>query len=257
MAQSNAQNSHKSDTNKDQSSSSPYVPIIGFALKVLTKAIGVCLFAGMILLIIEVALLFIVENPVQASYLRYQGVSNFASTGTWFNEKIFVQVIEKNALEKVDLQGLIANVEQYTEMAKERIGQKHSNRSTASNYMIGLASVFLDKIPDLLRLWVIVTFTWCAKVLTIIAMLLPCLIIIVGGAVDGSVERKIQTFKGERASQDKIEWWFLAFKASSYTVLFLYLAIPNSFQATLIMLPSACLTAFFMRQVVASYKKYM
>mgnify|MGYP000362637284 CR=1 FL=1 len=257
MAQSNTQNNNKSNTNNDKSSSNPYVPIIGFTLKVLTKAIGVCLFAGMILLIIEVVLLFVVDNPVQASYERYEGVSDFASTGSWFNERNLIQVIENRVTEQIDLQGLINSVEHYVEIAKDKIGSKSSSRSTASNYMVGFSSAFLEKVPDLLRLWVIVTFTWCAKVLTIIAMLLPCLIIIIGGAVDGSVERKIQTFKGERASQDKIEWWFLAFKASSYTVLFLYLAIPNSFQATLIMLPSACLTAFFMRQVVASYKKYM
>lgn len=258
MAQATTQkNNNQSKSNeKSGSSSNPNIPIISFVLKLICKVIGVCLFAGMILLLLEIVLFFIVDNPLNASYERYKGVSDFAKTGSWFNEKSFIQHIEHYLTELLNIHEAIAYVETYINLALSKISAPGSHRSDMANFMLGITRSVLTSTPDLLRLWVIVTFTWCAKVLTVIAMLLPCLIIIVGGFIDGTVERKINTYKGKRDSQDKIEWWFLAFKTSSYTVLFLYMAIPNELQATLVMLPSACVTAFFIRQVAASYKKY-
>lgn len=258
MAQASAKNNQNLTKNNDKpsASSSPKIPVISFFFKVIGKVAIVSIFAGMVLLLLEIVLFFVVDNPIQASYERYKGVSNFATTGSWFNEKSFIEYIEGYLTSLFKIHDVIGYIESYTNLAINKIEHIATNRSSITTFMLEFSTRLLGSVPNLIRLWLIVTFTWCAKVLTVIAMLLPCIVIVAGGFIDGSVERKINTFKGKRDSQDKIEWWFLAFKTSSYTVLFLYIALPNDLQATYVMLPSACVTAFFIRQVAASYKKY-
>lgn len=254
MAKSSTNNNQ--EPKKDNAKFSPKIPVFGFLLKLLTKVIGVSIFAGMVLLLLELGLFMYVDEPLQASYERYQSVSNFAQTGSWFNEESVMTMVEVYLLGAVNLDGMIAFVDKYAVLASSKLEQSSSGKTEMSRLMISFSKDVISAIPELIRLWVIVTFTWLAKILTVIAMILPCLVIIGAGFVDGTVERKINTFKGKRDSQDTIEWWYLAFTASSYTVLFFYMAIPNSLQATHVMLPSACLSAFFVRQVTASYKKY-
>jgi hypothetical protein len=253
MAEKAAKNPPPKDNGK---SNTPTIPIVSLVLKVVSKIFFVSIFAGMVLLLIELVMYFFVDDPIQASYQRYLAISNFGKTGSWFNEGTFIHTFEQSFMHYLRIEVAFEYVQVFVDFCLDRLGKPSPSKSTMYNFMVNFSKVMLEAIPDLLKLWIVVTFTWFAKLLTIFAMLLPCLVIVVGGFIDGTVERKINTFKGKRDSQDKIEWWFLAFKASSYTVLILYMAIPNSFQATLIMLPSAVLTAFFVRGVAASYKKY-
>lgn len=248
----------QSNTNKSSSENkgkSHRIPIVSFWLKLVTKVITLSLFAGGILIACELFLYFYLDDAISQSMLRYEGVSNFAQTGTWFDERNFIKKFEEWFIAYIDIPSLLQVLERYSLVATNKLGSSESS-SDLLNTFHSIAITSIEAIPELVKLWVIVTFTWLAKILTIFAMLLPCSLIIFGGLVDGTVERKINTFKGKRDSQDKIEWWFLAFKGSTFTVLFLYIAIPNSLQATVVMLPSAVLTAFFVRGVAASYKKY-
>ncbi|MGR5296812.1 DUF4400 domain-containing protein [Vibrio mediterranei] len=231
--------------------------ILGDLISLLLKILSISITAGGVCLIAEFALYFFFRDasPIEASLARYTNVSDFGSTGSWFPETSIMRIIEKNTLEVLNIQEVMFKLYTWTQYVVNALPNHQSE-----SYWVDLSYRILHStataIPDLVTLWTIVTFTWIAKMLTILAMLLPCTLIITGGFVDGTVQRKIDTFKGTRDSQDKIEWWFLAFKSSSFTVLFFYIAIPNGLKATFLMLPSALVTAYFARNVVAHYKKY-
>ncbi|WP_428776381.1 DUF4400 domain-containing protein [Vibrio sp.] len=231
------------------------IPVLSWAAKILSKVLSISFLAGFICLLIEFGMYFFVDNPVEQSYQRYQAIASFSTTGTWFDEQKVMNMTEKLLLEKLDTKAFINKITVYSRALSANLSKRSHNNPYVAKAM-DYTQKAIAAFPELVSIWLITTFTWLAKMLTIIAMLLPCALIIIGGVVDGSVERKINTFKGKRDSQDKIEWWFLAFKSSSYTALFLYVAIPNSFQATVVLLPSAVATAFFARNILANYKKY-
>lgn len=231
------------------------VPVITFLLDVLLKGLSIAIFSGFISLLIEFGMFFYSDTPVEDSYARFQSIAQFKESGSWINEKRLINNLQQTVIADFGASERINELRQYTDKySKVFIPKAGTNKYIA---IIEEACYRAIKAtPEILSVWLIATFTWCAKMLGIIAMLLPVLLIVVGGFVDGSVQRKINTYRGIRDSQDKIEWWFMAFKFSTITVLFLYIAIPNSFEAGSIMLPSAIMSAFFCRNVVAHYKKY-
>ncbi len=231
--------------------------VVGDLIALLFKILSISIVAGGICLLAELALYFFFRDsaPIETSLSRYTSVSDFGSTGSWFPETSIMNTIEQKTLNVLNVEHVMFKLHEWTEYALNVLPNHNSD-----SYWVDLAYRIMHStviaIPDLITLWTIVTFTWIAKMLTILAMLLPCALIIIGGFVDGTVQRKIDTFRGARDSQDTIEWWFLAFKSSSFTVLFFYIAIPNGLKATFLMLPSALMTAYFARNVVAHYKKY-
>lgn len=249
MAEQTAQNKQPS-----QKKSSTKIPVISTTLKVGGKLLSVCILAGFLSLLFEFALYIILDNPLEESLARYEAISAFTKAN-WIDEASIAKQAETTIIETLSL---AENTERIRH-ASEQLSM-NTQRSDWFSWVGANAGSYVLKaiaaIPDLVTLWAIATFTWIAKMLSITALLLPCVLILGGGFIDGSVQRKIDTFRGVRDSQDKIEWWFLMFKSSSYTVLFLYVAIPNSFQAATLMLPSAIVSAVFLRNVVANYKKY-
>lgn len=242
------------NTDREKKSSTK-IPVISTALKIALKTLSLSIFAGFALLLLEIVLYAITDHPIEAAFKRYAGVSQFVS-GTWFDEAETAREVEQVIASMLDVKAIADTVNSGTNTA---IYYLH-NLPTYGNFHASVMDLIIKvvaTVPDLYTIWLVTTFTWLAKVLSIIALVLPCGIILGGGFVDGTVERKINTFKGKRDSQDKIEWWFLFFKSSSYTVLFLYIALPNSMSAATIMFPAAVISSFFLRNVVANYKKYM
>ncbi|MFL7013601.1 DUF4400 domain-containing protein [Enterovibrio norvegicus] len=237
-----------------QSGSSLNIPLISFYLKLIFKVLGISLKAGFICLCIEFVIFFVVDDPIEKSHGRYTAASQFV-TGNWLDAESISTRIEKAFSEQVDVQQSKAYIEKITSVFSFHVKSVKSDSAIISSIIEDTGKV-IQQIPSLFQLWIIVTFTWVAKFISILAMILPCTLILLGGLIDGSVERKINTYRGKRDSQDKIEWWFLLLKSSSYTVLFVYVAIPNTFQAITLMLPSAVISAFFLKNVAANYKKY-
>ncbi|MDF9399133.1 DUF4400 domain-containing protein [Vibrio sp. 1180_3] len=234
--------------------SSVKLPVVSFLIGILLKIISVSIVAGGMCLLIEFGLYFIHDDAMNRSLERYQTITAFKNTGEWLGGNHIMEYTEKSVLTFLDIPTIVSRTQLFTDTIAQKLQPQNNDNHLATIQNIAV-SVLLA-IPDLMSIWIIVTFTWFAKLLSIISMVIPCLVVIGAGFVDGTVERKINTYKGARDSQDKIEWWFLAFKSSSYTVLFLYVAIPNTLEAGVVMLPSALVTAFFTRNVVASYKKY-
>lgn len=232
------------------------IPVLTFVLDVFLKGLGIAIFAGFISVVIEFGLFFYSEQPVQDSYARLEAVTQFKATGSWFNEKRFFDWAQGYFLTELNISQNINSLRYYTDGFAHTLSPVQGQNKYLN---IGRAWVsgVVKAIPDLITVWVLATFSWLAKVLSVIAMSFPALLIMIGGFIDGTVTRKIDTFRGIRVSQDKIEWWFLAFKFSSYTMLFLYIAVPNSIEAGMVVLPSAVLSAVFCRNVVANYKKYV
>lgn len=241
-------------TNNEKKSSTK-IPVISKALKITLKILSLSIFAGFILLLFEFALYAISDNPIDAAFTRYSGVSQFMS-GTWFDEAGVAKDIEQAIANMLDVKAIADTVRAGTNTTVYYLYSLPTYSDLHATVMELIIRV-VATAPDLYTIWLVTTFTWLAKMLSIFALLLPCGIILGGGFVDGTVERKINTYKGKRDSQDKIEWWFLFLKSSSYTVLFLYVSLPNSLQAATIMFPAAVISAFFLRNVVANYKKYM
>lgn len=255
MAETTAKN-HTNNPPKEQPKKRKDIPVVSFILNGLLKGIGVCVFAGFISVVLEFGLFYFSDNPVQDSYTRFEAVAQFNDSGSWFNEKKFFDVTQDYILNTLKIADTVKTLRNYTDsFASHIVSKKGDNKYLA--IMKDWAHRLILAIPDLVTVWIVSTFTWLAKMLSIFAMLLPAAIILVGGFIDGSVQRKIDTFRGKRVSQDKIEWWFLAFKFTSYSLVFIYVAIPNELEAGTVILPTSVLSAIFCRNVVANYKKYV
>ncbi|EKO3611929.1 DUF4400 domain-containing protein [Vibrio metschnikovii] len=248
---------HANESNKDSSSSkssSITIPVVTQTINVTFKVASILIVAGFFLLLFEFILYFIVSGPIESSVNRYHSITAF-SDKIWINQHALLLALEDKFTGYIDINAVKATIDEYV-----LLGVEFLSRSMGKNqYLDWLTNIIIKlfaSIPDLFTLWIIVTLTWFGKVISIIALFPVWLIIILIGFTDGYVERKINTYKGKRDSEDRIEIWYFLFKSSSYSVFFLYVAIPNAIQAPWLILPSAILSSTFMRGVVASYKKY-
>ncbi|EGR4213395.1 DUF4400 domain-containing protein [Vibrio metoecus] len=230
------------------------IPVLSQIINVILKILSVSILAGFISIIIEFIIFFFVEDPVNDSLERYQSVSQFV-VDNWLNEGSLLKYIEYHVMQFVDVEAINNWIRSVTQNGSLTI-VKYTSSNQFTNWIGNWLIKILEALPDIFTLWVIVTFTWIAKMVAIVAIIPPCTLIIATGFIDGTVERKINTFKGKRDSQDKIEWWFLFFKSSSYSILFLYVALPNDLQAPTVLYPSAVISAIFLRNVASNYKKY-
>ncbi|MFC5079637.1 hypothetical protein VTH8203_00842 [Vibrio thalassae] len=243
------------NTKRDRKKSSIKIPLISFYLSIIFKVLSIACFAGALCLFIELGMYIFMDDAIALSLERYERISTFTGSAVWVANEDLLTYLQNTLSQFFHLPTFISETQDVTSQLSQLLSQERLSNSYLQ-WAYELVIALVAAIPDIMALWVIVSYTWMAKVITIISMLIPCLAIIIAGVIDGSVERKINTYKGKRDSQDKIEWWFLALKSSSYTIIFLYIAIPNSLQAGTVMIPSALATAFFARNVVANYKKY-
>ena len=223
-------------------------------INVTLKAAFILIIAGFFLLLFEFILYFIVSDPIESSVNRYHSITAF-SDNIWINQHALLLSVEDKFTGYIDITAVKATIDDYVLLGVDFLARS-MGKNQYLDWLTNIIIKLLASIPDLFTLWIIVTLTWFGKVISIIALFPVWIIIILIGFTDGYVERKINTYKGKRSSQDKIEIWYFLFKSSSYSVFFLYVAIPNAIQAPWLILPSAIISSAFIRGVVANYKKY-
>lgn len=236
------------------------IPIISFWLRFIIRFVLISVVAGAVSFCAETFLYVHHGYSLSGLYERFDLASSFNEhTGSWFDEKKIMSYVESN-ITKVVLRTRKNSIIARAKENYSSILSKWEDNKTVSDITGKLDSwrkQLTSKFPDFITLVILSFLIWVAKILSITSMALPCVLIVIGGMVDGSVTRKIDTYKGKPDSQDKIEWWFLGFRTVSYTLLFVYMAIPSSLSVVKVILPMSLLSAFFIRKTVAEYKKYV
>ncbi|MEZ8991297.1 DUF4400 domain-containing protein [Vibrio breoganii] len=255
------------DGDKSKSSGSGFkltIPIVGYALRVLFRAFKVSALAGFCLLLMEWSLFFFnQEKGFEPALDRYSQLSEqvLANSSQFLAEDKWL----RSANDSVTY--VTANISDLKHSVKASSASSSASEIKDSEYYNPVyfpwqeifSDIFIgayEYAPNLVYIWLLVTLSWLAKMLTVISMIIPGLMFLFAGVVDGLAQRKIDTYRGRRDSIDKFEKWVYATKASCYIVLFFYIAIPSSFTAYLFMIPFSCLMAVFVRNVVSTYKKY-
>lgn len=244
----------QSSNEKGKSGKSTNIPLVSWLLKLILKILSLAILAGFIHLLIEFILFFFVDDPLTSAIRRHEAVSRFI-TDNWLDQNSLLKGVETRLLDLIHVKELLVWANYYSQLLSANISEIRVQQKSIKT-ILSLIQNGIENVPDIFSLWLVVTMTWAAKVISIIALLPPCALILGCGFIDGTTERKINTYKGKRDSQDKIEWWFLAFKSSTYTVMFLYVAIPNSITAPTLLFPSVVFSAICLRNVAANYKKY-
>ncbi|MGR5347182.1 DUF4400 domain-containing protein [Vibrio mediterranei] len=231
------------------------IPLVSLALRTVTEMFYVACFAGFLSLVAEWGLYwFNQEQGYGPAFSRYSALAEaiFSHSSPLLNEKTILETIS-------------GWVDGFFEQARTGVNmmahQADSNALDKTFFPIqtmmvnGFMKVY-EWAPNVIMIWLFATLSWSAKMLTILAMAIPYIFILVIGIADGLSSRKIEMYKGARDSIDRLEYWIYILRASFYLVFFFYLAIPSSYSAYVFMVPMACISAFFIRQVISNFKKY-
>ena len=235
------------------------IPILSYILSVITHISMVSIFAGFICILAEFALyMYEPELGHQPAYNRYKEIilNIDSNESTMFNEKVGIAHIHNWLDEVINVDSVTAGINSAKDLGSGNSGAVNNVSRLNMSVFKNIYKSILHHANTIFYLWYIVTFTWILKVITILSMIIPCVLILGVGFVDGCISRKINTFKGEIDSEDKHEFWYKGFMASNYIAIFLYIAIPNGLTAYFFVIPNAMISAFFLRMTVKHYKKY-
>ncbi len=244
----------KGSKGNGESESRVQIPIVSYVLRLLFRMFYIAVFAGAISLLLEWALFALDQDMgYKPSYQRYVEIAETITT------KGSPLLDEASLLERITIEvdGLYKMADQNAQHYASMMSQDAELNFYPAQKILGQALVAAYEFaPNVMLIWLFATLTWTAKMLTIIAMALPYCFIISLGVADGLAVRKINTYKGVRDSIDRLEYWMYTVRSTFYIVFFFYLAIPSSFSAYTFIVPMALVSAFLIRQVVCSYKKY-
>lgn len=236
------------------------IPIISAFLRLVINALFISFFAGFVCLLIEAGLYLLDKDKgyTPAAQRMQDSVDNLTGKTGWIDAREWV--IKADQLGKEYFKKIVSVVQEKSTDISNKSGEFLPEPQKDRDFVGKLLNYWekaLESLSDLLIIWYVVTIAYVAKMLSLFAMV-PCYLLIMSiGVADSFAQHGIDTFKGKRTSQDKMEYWHYAFYSVYYLVPFLYLAIPNSFSAYIFMLPYALLSSFLARQVLRQYKKYI
>jgi hypothetical protein len=252
----------KETSNNNQSKRKPIkIPVISKVISVSVYLLFLNGLAGFICLLFEWGLfIYQPELGYQPALERYTQITHSISVNQTplFNEREIAAAAQQVYMEYINPQKLTQAVSNtfgnVFSGAAKGVGEFWEPASTAFDN-VGNSNVG-DWIGNALYVWYITTLTWFIKIITILAMSVPALLIIGSGAVDGAVERKINTFKGVRDTEDKHELWFMLMRNFGLLCIFLYLAIPSGYTAYHMMIPYSVVLSALLHMTIKHYKKY-
>lgn len=236
------------------------IPIISAVLSLVMNALFISFFAGFVCLLLESGLYLLDTDKgyMPAAQRMQDSVDNLTGKTGWIDAREWV--IKADQLGKEYFNKITTAVQEKSTDISDKSGvflPKPQKDRDFVGKLLNYWGKVLENLNDLLIIWYVVTIAYAAKMLSLFAMV-PCYLLIMSiGAADSFAQHGIDTFKGKRTSQDKMEYWHYAFYSVYYLVPFLYLAIPNSVSAYIFMLPYALLSSFLARQVLRQYKKYI
>jgi hypothetical protein len=254
--------SEKSNNNNKPKSKPITIPVISKLLSIIVYLIVLNALAGFICLLFEWGLF--IYNPevgYQPALQRYTQITQSITINQTplFNEQKIATAAQALYTEYINPQKLtdamsttFGNI--FSKTVKG-ISESWQPASTAFSN-IGESNAG-DWISSALYIWYITTLTWVIKIITILAMSVPAVLIVGSGAVDGAVERKINTFKGVRDTEDKHELWFMLMRNFGLLCIFLYLAIPSGYTAYHMMIPYSVVLSVLLHMTIKHYKKYL
>lgn len=235
------------------------IPIVSAVLSTSLKMITVSILAGFICLVAEVVMYgFHLNDGYKPALNRFQeNINHLAPENGWLDAESIIKGVDAKAKKQY------STLAQYLSNKTEEIaGLTRIETPTRGKFnFLDNAKRTFQKVDfnfnDLIIIWYVVTMTYVLKMLLLFSMLPVFLMVAAVAIADSFAMRGIDTYRGKRTSQDRMEYWHYAYYSFFYLVPFSYIAIPNSYNAFMFMLPYTLVSGFLLRQTVREYKKYI
>lgn len=226
------------------------IPIFSMTMTFISKLISVMFTAFFLAILIESVMTFAFSDEKDRAKKIFEKQYEFISV---HNERW------------IDIESLLMDFHEKISGINP-VGQFENNLNELNRGFIDLSDLkneynISNEITDTFKfiksVFYYTSLSWLLKCLLTISFLPIFLSTWLAFSVDGFVQRKIDTHKGIRDSEDWFKIHLRILNTSTYGCVFFYIAIPHTVNPMLWMIPAILISSISVRYTFRYFKKYM